>query len=613
MPRSQAPADPPDGDLAGPRVALSKGDAIGAIDQLQRLPPEGRSIAYRQLLAGALLRAGALEPARGVLRALQDSGADDEETLGLVAREAKARWLLGDQAALVQAQSAYQLAFERTGGTWTGINAATLALLAGDPAKARALATLVDQRLRDGAVRANPEFWALATLGEAALLRGHIQQARAHYRAAFALAPEAWGDVGSARRQARAIMAAMGMAASTLDDVLPVMRVAVFSGYLLDEPGRATPRLPARDESAVRAAIDELLDRGSFVAGLSAAACGADILFLEALQARGCATRIVLPHAPSAFRQRSVTSIAGEGWGVRFDAVLARASEVTLVSDLPGEDLSYQFHGEVMAGLARLMARTLDAQLVGVAYWDGNPGGVGGTASIVQEWACRGIDVEVLAYRGQPAWVLGRHTPRAPIAANDVRASGGQRVVGLLFADIVGFSKLGEAQVKAFFEEFWGRVAALLRSDAGAASAAPPLGVNTWGDGLFVVFSEPVLAARTALRLAHMVAQTPWVSGGVGAPIRIRIALHAGPVYEVHDPVTGRPGHTGIQISRAARIEPVTPPGQVYASEPFAALLALDDEAREFSCEYVGIVPLAKDYGSFRTYRLAARSGGSPN
>lgn len=609
MARPEPPQDHPDASLVLPRVAFAAGDALGAIDRLQREPAAGRTPAHHRLLAAALLRAGALEAARGVLQALQADGALDEQTLGLVAREAKARWLLGEEPALAQAQAAYERAFDQTGGTWTGINAATLALLQGDAPRSRALAARVRDRLQGDASRAGSAFWAEATLGEAALLLGEIEQARAHYRAARALAQGAWGDLGSVRRQARAVLAALGLPASALDDALPEPRVAVFSGHMLDAPGRPSPRLPAQDEPAVRAAIEALLDRGGFVAGMSAAACGSDIVFLEALQARGCATHIVLPHEPSVFRQVSVTSIAGEAWGARFDAVLARASEVTLVSDLPGEDLSYQFHGEVLAGLARLKARALDARVVGVAVWDGRPGGVGGTSSVVQEWARRGLDVEVLPWRGQAGWVLRHDAPAGGDLVDKARASGGQRVVGLLFADVVGFSKLGELQVKAFFEEFWGRVAALLKHEA----AAPPLGANTWGDGLFLVYADPVHAARTALRLARMVAQTPWAAGGVAAPIGIRIALHAGPVYEVHDPITGRPGHAGIHISRAARIEPVTPPGQVYASEAFAALLALDDSRREFTCEYVGIVPLAKDYGRLRTYRLAARPAGSPN
>ena len=55
-----------------------------------------------------------------------------------------------------------------------------------------------------------------------------------------------------------------------------------------------------------------------------------------------------------------------------------------------------------------------------------------------------------------------------------------------------------------------------------------------------------------------------------------------------------------------ARIEPVTPPGAVYVTEPMAAALALSG-THEIDCDYVGMVALAKNYGEFRMYVLRER------
>jgi hypothetical protein len=63
-------------------------------------------------------------------------------------------------------------------------------------------------------------------------------------------------------------------------------------------------------------------------------------------------------------------------------------------------------------------------------------------------------------------------------------------------------------------------------------------------------------------------------------------------------------------VSRTARIEPVTPPGAVYVTEPFAAALELAGR-RDLACDYVGHMPAAKDYGRLRMYRLR-RTGRSP-
>ena len=56
----------------------------------------------------------------------------------------------------------------------------------------------------------------------------------------------------------------------------------------------------------------------------------------------------------------------------------------------------------------------------------------------------------------------------------------------------------------------------------------------------------------------------------------------------------------------AARIEPITPPGVVYASEMLAATLAMSGPT-EFVCEYVGELALAKSYGTSRIHRIDRR------
>ena len=85
----------------------------------------------------------------------------------------------------------------------------------------------------------------------------------------------------------------------------------------------------------------------------------------------------------------------------------------------------------------------------------------------------------------------------------------------------------------------------------------------------------------------------------------MRIGAHYGPVFEGWDPVLAHRTYYGRALSRAARIEPITPPGTVYVTEAFAAILLLESRG-EFTCTYVGQVPLAKGFGTFRMYDLAA-------
>jgi class 3 adenylate cyclase len=170
--------------------------------------------------------------------------------------------------------------------------------------------------------------------------------------------------------------------------------------------------------------------------------------------------------------------------------------------------------------------------------------------------------------------------------------------MAMLFADAVNYSKLTEEQVPRFVQHFLGAIADLLKRQQTGAVVK-----NTWGDGLYLVFKEVQDAGVFALDLCDLVTGTDWGSKGLPKGLSMRIALHAGPVYGCQDPITGTLNYTGTHVSRAARIEPITPPGQVYASQGFAALAAVE-RARGFTCEFVKHAEWSKRYGTFPTYHV---------
>jgi len=88
----------------------------------------------------------------------------------------------------------------------------------------------------------------------------------------------------------------------------------------------------------------------------------------------------------------------------------------------------------------------------------------------------------------------------------------------------------------------------------------------------------------------------------------VRIALHLGPMYHAVDPVTGMANFFGSEVSRAARLEPVTPVNTIYATEPFAAALALAAPGA-FDLRYCGNVELAKGYGVSPVFRVDSCGG----
>jgi hypothetical protein len=88
--------------------------------------------------------------------------------------------------------------------------------------------------------------------------------------------------------------------------------------------------------------------------------------------------------------------------------------------------------------------------------------------------------------------------------------------------------------------------------------------------------------------------------------LALRLGCHVGPVFHVEDPVTQALSFMGSHVSRTVRIEPVTPPGSVYVTEPFAAALVLAGR-NDFVSDYVGHMPAAKDFGRLRMYSLRHR------
>jgi class 3 adenylate cyclase len=171
----------------------------------------------------------------------------------------------------------------------------------------------------------------------------------------------------------------------------------------------------------------------------------------------------------------------------------------------------------------------------------------------------------------------------------------------LLFADFTGFSRVHDAMAPFFQESFWKIAAGQID-----ASTVKPLLASTWGDALYVVFDAPRNGAEFALSFLESMLEVDWRALGLSDATPIRIALHAGPVFRGFDPIIGRDNYFGSSVTKAARIEPVTPPGMVYTSEAFAATLAAA-ERDQFALEYVGRLALAKGYGESRIYRLDRR------
>jgi len=598
---------------------LQQGEPLLAFDVvtegLSILPDDVR---LRQLQGLALARSGATERANAILESLRRDGQTDEETLGMLGRTYKdlaahAATKLEREKFLRRAAETYAQAYQSSGGYWTGINAATMNLLIGEKERACEIAKMVRaQCLKEVQDPGGDQYWELAALGEAALICRDLSQAEEWYARAAKEAAHRFGDIHSSRRNARLILQHWNEDSSKIDKYLHVPSVIVFAGHMIDRPDRAIARFPSEFEPAVAKEIRGKIEKLQPGFGFASAACGSDILFLEAMLDAGVEISVVLPYGREEFVRDSVDFIPGSNWCERFDRVLERAARVITASTQKLEigGVSYEFCNELLLGLAAIRARQLDAALIPLAVWDGMAGdGPGGAASVVRIWRSSGYEPEIVDLakicRGSGPLPSGRQRRPLQERHHPVEAplqSFASRVVAMLFADAVGFSKLTEPEVPRFVQHFLGAIAELSEKFRETIIAK-----NTWGDGLYFVFSDVDLAGKFALELANLAATTKWEEKGLRAGLNLRIGLHAGPVYEFDDPITGTRSYSGTHVSRAARIEPITPPGQVYASEAFAALAAAQG-AGSFTCDYVGQTPMAKGYGTLPTYHVRSRS-----
>ncbi len=519
------------------RAALKTGDFLTAIDLLRRAPLEadlGRQVSNDHALVLALARAGAADQA---LKAFEERLAPVAlEALPLaVARDVAAlrarclKDLAREPAALAAAARAYEDVYNRFGGYYPLINAASLFLLAGERAMAEMLARKTLEDVCEAA-----DYWAAATRAEALLVLGETQGLAA-VMDSIACLPVTPSDIATTRKQLLAVCAARGLPPSLLDG-LRVPTVLYYSG-------------PAPDAAV-------LLEKSRPGFAFGSLAGEGDIRIAEAVLAQGIELHVVLPYRAEDFIQSKVAP-DGADWIVRFRDCLARARTVSFVldNDVLAHPCVYDLCARQGMGLARRHADSLGAQVI----------------------------------------QLGETAPTLTADCGDLVPR------CFLFADVKGFSKLPAHNIETFATIYMGALAEAIdhfTDDIGYRATA--------GDGIFLVFRTPACAAECALAMQQKVRGFDPVPHGITVDLQLRIAIHYGPVHPVHDPILKQPSFAGREIIRAARMEPITPPGEIFVTEQLASALFLAG-AQDYRCDYVGILPSAKDFGNFRMYMIKRR------
>jgi tetratricopeptide (TPR) repeat protein len=328
-------------------------------------------------------RMGRHEEAHEAARQLIDDRPNDAEALALAGRVEKDRWqsrwrptleasaeaaaapgatppatpeqlrqaAADETASLEEAVDPYQRAFiADPSHFYSGINALTLQLLlkhlGGD------VPQVVLDNLTGGVLwaalsaqkRDPKDYWAKASFAELCLLVNPRESVVKEYRNTAAAAKGDWFALDSTRQTLSLLndlqfrpeetAAALDIIDREIARSVPPFQprqVFVFSGHMVDAPGRPKARFPAANVPMATAAIEGTLDglkAGPGDLALTQGAAGGDLIFAEACVKRGVRMQLLLPLPEPDFIQASVMPSAdGVAWRERYYALKPQLAE----------------------------------------------------------------------------------------------------------------------------------------------------------------------------------------------------------------------------------------------------------------------------------------------
>jgi hypothetical protein len=184
-------------------------------------------------------------------------------------------------------------------------------------------------------------------------------------------------------------------------------RVLLFTGHMIDAPGRAEPRFPADKVEIAKQKITEAVAAeqevaGGIAYGIAGCASGGDILFHQVCEAMNIPTRIFLALPRDLYIRESVAP-AGTYWIEEFNRLLKTRPFRVLcdTEDLPRwlqDKPDYNiWQRNNLWNLHNALAAVGGENVTLIALWNGASGdGPGGTADMVQKAQERGAKTIIL-------------------------------------------------------------------------------------------------------------------------------------------------------------------------------------------------------------------------
>lgn len=514
-----------------------------------------------------------------LIETVTESDAVYTDALSLLGRLEKDRYIRANpgnvkDTALANALEAYKNAYDITGGSFPGINAATLFLLADAKQEARKIAVdIITSNASD-----QDEFWQLATLAEAHVLLEEYDSARHYYGQVVSSAGSNFGLLASIKKHLPLIDEKRRIPADIME-MLGGPAIGVFSGHMFDTADRETPRFPQSLREEVAGEIGEYIDEAAIKIGYSSAACGGDLIFCREMLKRGLEVNIVLPFAAEDFRRSSV-ALSGVDESQEYWDILKHANSVSIATDEShlNNPCLFSHAANLIEGYALLRAQQCDGEVNVIAAIDPYTSGEeGGTAELTIEWLEQGLDVHIIdigKLRGEvnTTSILPtvnkrpdvRHLDREIMTLVEVSSNTHDDVVHRVLAEKV------------------------------------PNDVEfLQGEGINRAFHNVKDAADYAYHVRVLASMVNWQELDLPEDTALQIAIHTGPVFPRSK--SKNKDYFGTHVFYAKELTEVTPPGCIYLTEPAAALL-LTHGPEDYVSDYLGAMQV-KDF-TRQIYRL---------
>jgi class 3 adenylate cyclase len=543
--------------LAAAWQLQKSGNFVAAFDLAQqalRQWPDSQALEHISILA--LASCGSTQAALAALRAATLAGTENEDFLAIEAR------LLKDLAfnssasdahtLLVAASEAYERVAQRTAGNYTAQNAASLWMLAGDDARATRLASAVAANLQTAGAPGDAQaaYFHWATIAEAALVLGDRKMlAEAVANANPLCRTNLW-----ARARTFSQLQRLGRLRVEFSDIVERWYRPPVGLVLTRDQMLGLPTIPETAECDVPAL--------AYAVGVE----GENDWRRPA--ADGIPLHVIFANTPP-------------------EASTAPPARVSINRQASGHSTDYTWSSLLLDEGDDTQRACAEAAL-GLSF---------GHADAMQApWA---------VFRPtEGRWRQYQHGDRAALRAGFAPETTGldRSRYGFMFADAVGYSGLNANDTRRYWTKLLpDAVGAVLRRHSDTILLR-----KTWGDSIHGVFRTASAAAQAAL---EMTAATARLAEELefGRRLAFRVAVHFGTADYNFDPIEEARTFFGPQLSFAARIVPVAPPGGVFVTEPCAAQLSLEGAAG-IDCTYIGTTSLAKGYGSVRLLTLSSRS-----